>query len=147
MEKPEIIKLINEVLDRGYLMSLATTDSGGVWVSDVIYIHDEGLNLYWMSSPHVRHSKAILENKNVAGTITVSNQGEDNMGIQFSGIAEKIKGSRHDLAIKHFEKRKKPIPNENDDVLDGDLWYVIKPTNIDLIYEKLFGFKKQKIEL
>jgi hypothetical protein len=32
----EIKKLILEVLEVGHLMSLATADEGGVWVSDVI---------------------------------------------------------------------------------------------------------------
>ncbi|MBI5153532.1 MAG: hypothetical protein HZA36_03695, partial [Parcubacteria group bacterium] len=50
-----IRELVMGVLDRGHLMSLATVDAGGVWVSDVIYIHDEELNLYWMSDTEVRH--------------------------------------------------------------------------------------------
>lgn len=37
--------LIKEVLEKGYLMSLATEDDGGVWVSDVIYIYDEKFNI------------------------------------------------------------------------------------------------------
>ena len=33
----------------------------GIWVADVIFIHDDDLNVYWMSHPECRHSKAILE--------------------------------------------------------------------------------------
>lgn len=127
-------------------MSLATVDSGGVWVSDVIYIFDQELNIYWMSDPTARHSQSILQNKQVAGTITVSGQGEDNLGVQFEGVAEKIEGTRYDLALKHFAKRKKPVPTEADDVLQGDSWYVLKPQKIELICERLFGFEKQKYE-
>src|SRR3989338_3685648 len=143
MEK-DIKKLIKEVLDKGYLMSLATVGEGGVWVCDVIYIHDEEFNIYWMSDPEVRHSKAILENNNVAGTITVSLKKEYNLGLQFDGVAEKIEGPRFDLAKKHFLKRDKTIPKEDEDILEGDSWYVLKPKNIELINEKLFGFKKIK---
>jgi uncharacterized protein YhbP (UPF0306 family) len=143
----DIKQLILEVLDKGYLMSLATADKNGVWAADVIYIHDENLNIYWMSDPDVRHSQAIEENSRIAGTITVSGQGEDNLGIQFEGVAEKIVGSRHDLAVKHYRKRKKPEPTENEDVLQWDSWYMLKPTKIELIYEKLYGFEKQKHEL
>jgi len=32
---------IKEVLDCGHLMRLATFDSGGVWVADLVYISDE----------------------------------------------------------------------------------------------------------
>lgn len=142
----DIKQLIQEVLEKGYLMSLATVDSGGVWVSDVIYIFDEGLNIYWMSDPKARHSQAIIKNPQVAGSITVSGQGEDNLGIQFEGIAEKIDGSRYDLAVKHFTKRKKPTPTETENVLQGDSWYMVKPQKIELICERLFGFEKQKYE-
>jgi len=139
--------LIKEVLDRGYLMSLGTADEGGVWVADVIYIFNDDFNIYWMSELHMRHSLAIIQSPNVAGTITISGQGEDNLGIQFEGIAEKIEGARYDLAKKHYEKRKKLEPKEADDVLDGGSWYVLKPKKIELIHEKFFGFDKQKLEL
>lgn len=142
-----IRQLIQEVLGKGYLMSLGTTDEGGVWVSDVIYVYDDGLNIYWMSDPDVRHSQSISKNPRVAGTITVSGQGEDNLGIQFDGIAEKIEGPRFDCALKHYVKRKKPAPKETDDVLQGDSWYRLRPKKIELIHEKLFGFEKKILEL
>jgi uncharacterized protein YhbP (UPF0306 family) len=144
---PEIKDLICEVLQKGYLMSLATVDDGGVWVADVIYVFDENLNLYWMSKDSTRHSKAISLNPGVAGTVTVSGQGEHNLGIQFSGTAEKLEETRFDLGKKHFEKRGKPIPQETDDILHGSFWYCLKPQKIELIYEPLFGFKKQVLEL
>lgn len=142
--KLKIKELVIEVLEKGYLMSLATYDES-VWVADVIYIFDEDLNIYWMSDPEARHSVAIIKNNKVAGTITNSGQGQDNEGIQFSGIAEKIEGDRYDLVVKHFAKRKKEIPLENEDVLQGDSWYILRPDNVELIYEKLFGFEKQKL--
>lgn len=143
----DIKNLIKEVLEKGYLMSLGTVDQGGIWVSDVIYIFDDNLNLYWMSDPDVRHSKAILKNQKVAGTITINLPKEDNLGLQFEGLAEKIDGARYDLAKKHYTKRKRPEPEEIDDVLEGDSWYQLKPSKIELIHEKLFGFKKQRLEL
>ncbi len=142
----EIKNLIKEVLDKSYLMSLATVDEGGVWVADVICIHDEGLSIYWMSDPETRHSQAIAKNNKVAGTITVSGPGEDNLGIQFEGVAERVEGGRYDLALKHYKKRNKPVPTETDDVLQGDSWYVLKPKKIELICEKIFGFDKQIYE-
>ena len=143
----DIKELVKEVLTKGYLMSLATVDDGGVWVADVIYIFDDHLNIYWMSHPETRHSKAIIRQNKVAGSITVNNPGEDNLGLQFEGMAEKIEGERYDLAKKHYAKRRKPEPKEKDDVLEGDSWYLFKPTKIELIHEKLFGFNKKKLEL
>ncbi len=140
---------ILEVLNRGHLMSLATLDDGGLWVADLVYVFDEDLNIYWMSDPGVRHSKAILKNAQVAGTITISNKSkESNLGIQFSGQAEKIDGPRHDLAIKHLAKRGYPEPKESDDVLQGDSWYVLRPRQqIDLIDEENYGYNKKSLEL
>src|SRR3989344_3875554 len=68
---------ILEGLSKGHLMSLATLDDGGLWVADVIYIYDDNLNIYWMSYPNVRHSKAIEKNGQVAGSITVTCYGEE----------------------------------------------------------------------
>lgn len=139
---------ILEVLGRGYLMSLATQDEGGLWVADVIYIFDENFNIYWMSDPEVRHSKAVVTNGQAAGTITITNNGEKlELGIQFSGKAEKIDGPRHDLALKHFTKRGKPEPKENDDILEGDSWYMLKPSKIDLIDAEHYGWDKKSIDL
>src|SRR3989338_2017231 len=143
----DIKSLIKEVLEGGYLMSLATVDDGGVWVSDAIYVFDDEFNIYWMSDPEVRHSQDILKNSQVAGKITVSGLGENNLGLQFSGQAEKIDGFRFDLAKKHYSKRNKPEPKEEDDVLQDDSWYILRPKLIVLINEKLFGFEKQKLEL
>lgn len=140
-------KLILGVLEKGYLMSLGTQDDGGVWVCDVIYIHDDQLNMYWMSHPKTRHSNAVIKNPNIAGTITVNGPKDHNLGIQFCGIAKKIEGPRFDLAKKHYAKRNKPEPKETDDVLSDDAWYQLTPQKIELIHEQLFGFNKQKLEL
>ena len=139
---------IIEVLAQGHLLSLGTIDNGGLWVADLVYVYDDALNIYWMSSSNARHSKAILENEKVAGSITISNKSkEDNFGIQVEGNAKKIEGDRHDLAIKHFTKRGHPVPKEEDDVLDGDSWYIFSPTKIDLIDEKNLDFKKWTLRL
>ncbi len=144
---PDIRQLIQEVLEQGHYMSLATIDSGGVWVSDVIYIYDDDLNIYWMSDPEVRHSRAISSDNRVAGTITASGIGQDNLGIQFEGVAIKIDEPRYDLAVKHFTKRNKPAPTEDEDILQGDSWYMLQPKKIQLTHEKLFGFDKQTEDL
>ena len=139
---------ILKILKNTHLMSLATKDDGGLWVSDVVFIFDDDLNIYWMSDPDVRHSKAILNNNKVAGTITFSTKSkESNLGIQFSGIANKVEGSRYDLAIKHLEKRGYPKPKETDDVLQGDSWYILKPSKIDLIDEENYGYDKKSLDL
>jgi uncharacterized protein YhbP (UPF0306 family) len=141
-------KRIEEVLNAGHVMSLGTVDDGGVWVADVVYIFDEGFNIYWMSDPDVRHSCAVEANSKVAATITISNKSkEKNLGIQFDGVAAKINGPRFDLAKLHLKKRGHPEPKETDDVLQGDSWYHLKPIKIELIDEENHGFEKEVYNL
>jgi uncharacterized protein YhbP (UPF0306 family) len=147
MEELEIKQLILDVLDKGYLLSLATADEAGVWACDVIYVHDDELNIYWMSAPDTRHSQAVLSHPQAAAVITVSGQGEENLGIQVEGMVEKIEGERLDLMEKHFAKRKKPVPEASESFLRGRSWYCLKPKRVDVICERLFGFEKRTHEL
>ena len=140
---------IMEVLEKSFLMSLGVQDEGGVWVSDVLCLNDDAMNVYWLSDPDTRHSKAIATNPRVAGTITVSgmNRGENSLGIQFEGMAEKIDGPRFDLAQKFMAKLGAPSPKETDDVTKGDSWYKLTPSRIDYINRDKFGFEKKTIQL
>lgn len=130
-------------------MSLGTFDENGPWVADVIYVFDDDLNLYWLSDTSTRHSKALLKNPKVATTITLSNkQGEDNIGLQLEGIAQKVEGEIFELAVKHRLKRKKKPPTRGEKFLDeGESWYLLKPSKIELIYEPKWGFNKKILEL
>ena len=140
-----------EVLKSSHLMSLATRDDGGLWVADVIFIHDDSLRIYWMSHPDCRHSKAIAQDGQVAGTITASNKtGDPNLGLQFSGRAERIEGARYDLATKHLFKRGHVAPasaHEAEKLMEGDSWYQLVPSKIRLIDEKNFGYIPQDVPL
>ncbi len=145
----DIRERIIEVLRKGYLMSLGTVDSGGVWVADVIYIFDDDLNIYWMSKTFRRHSKTIDKiNNKVAGTITITNNGEKNdLGLQFEGKAEKIEGIRFDLAIKFLKKRSLNIPKEITDILGEHSWYRLVPNKISLIDQENFERERQDLTL
>jgi len=145
--KDHIKELVESILDRGHLMSLATLDESGLWVSDVIFVHDNNLNLYWLSRIDTRHSQAILKEPRVAATITISNRSkEPNEGLQISGIAEKVEGDILLMATAHRLKRSKPVPQHEGEILDvGESWYCLKPLKIELIYEPEFGYSKQQL--
>ncbi|OHB04703.1 MAG: hypothetical protein A3B14_01685 [Candidatus Zambryskibacteria bacterium RIFCSPLOWO2_01_FULL_45_21] len=137
---------ILEVLEQTHLMSLATVDEGGPWVADVVFIFDDDLNIYWMSDPKTRHSKAILENNKAAGSITYSTKRkETNFGVQFEGIVEQLEGIQFSLLVKHLTKRGYPKPKISDakKILDGDMWYKLTPTKVGLIDEENFGYDRQ----
>lgn len=144
----DIRKRIIEVLSQTHLMSLAVSDVNGPWVADVIFIYDDDLNIYWMSDSETRHSKAILENNKVAGSITCSTKSKElNLGIQFEGVAEQLEGVQFNLLVKHLAKRNYPKPELSQalKILDGDLWYKLTPTKIGLVDEENFGGDRQEL--
>lgn len=141
--------LIIEILDATYLMSLGTTSGNSPWVADVIFVYDDDLNIYWLSKDSTRHSSNISINQKVAASITSSaKQGEDNKGLQIEGDAFKVDGLLPKMAIKHLAKRKKiGVDYKNILAIRNESWYMLKPTNIEVIYEPLFGYVKQKFIL
>lgn len=145
----DLKKITKEILEKGYLMSMATVDESGPWVSDVIYVFDDGLNLFWLSHEKARHSQAILKDPRVSATITLSNaKGEDNIGLQIEGKAQKIEGDVFDMAVKHRAKRGKEAPKKEGEILDpGESWYKVIPSKIEIIYQPKWGFEKKSLEL
>ena len=141
----DLRKLIIEVLEKGYLMSLATMDEGGLWVCEVVFVHDNDLNIYWLSVPTARHSKAIQDHPNVAGSITLCHgPTTDKVGIQFAGKAQKVEGDILEMAKKDAHKRLKPIPTQEGEIFQrGQSWYRLCPTKIDLVHQPLFGYEKK----
>lgn len=148
MEKEAIKNLARKVLEDAYFMSLGTLDDGGVWVSEVLYIHDESFNLYWLSFPHARHSKAIEVNKKVACTITASWETDKERALQIEGVAEKVEGPLFEYEKRLASKRGMMIPEIAGRVLeDGHSWYVLRPMKVELIHNEPFGYQKQNVDL
>ena len=147
-----IKKLILEILSKGYVMSLATLDEGGIWVADVVYIFDTDYNIYWKSQVYTRHSKAIQKNSHVAATITTSVKGGKNEGLQIEGEVERIYQSTLEMFNAHLQKRLGDVPHTkyydaNDKLIDPEIsWYRLRPKKIELIFEKYYEFDKQVIE-
>jgi uncharacterized protein YhbP (UPF0306 family) len=135
---------IKEVLDSTYLMSLGIVDEKGPWVADVIFIYDDAFNIYWMSMPQTRHSRAVIKNPKVAATITAAGGVDvEGLGVQIEGTAEKIEGNRHDLALIYAKKKHEEEPDPDENYLEGHSWYMLKPSVILLIDQANFGFKRQ----
>lgn len=146
MEEVNFRTRAEKALEEGYLMSLGTSDDGGVWVADVLYAFDDDLNIYWMSDPNFRHSKAIDKNNLVGAAITVSRYpGDVDFGLQISGRAERIgKIISPLLAIKYLKKKGKVTTEEVGRVLKhGYDWYVLRPEKMELIDEIHFGYEKK----
>ena len=137
--------LIRDILKKGYLLSLASVDDGGPWVSDVIYIEDEALNLYWVSRTDSRHSKAFAHNEKAAGAITVvdkpAGKGE---GVQVEGSVTILAQIPDQPLLTYTKKRNGKTPWT---LGPGEAWYRLAPTSIDVIYEPEFGFNKKNLKI
>ncbi|MBI1984611.1 MAG: pyridoxamine 5'-phosphate oxidase family protein [Candidatus Wildermuthbacteria bacterium] len=141
--------LAKKILDQGYLMSLATQDDGGLWVSDLVYVYDDDFTVYWLSRQDARHSQAILQNPQAAAAITVEStiRGND-AGFQIAGKAEKLEGDMFEIAVKQRIKRGKEPPVKGEKILGkGESWYCLKPEKMEIIYKPYFGFEKQELKL
>ena len=141
----DLRSLIKEVLETGYLLALASVDEGGPWVSDVIYISDSNLNLYFISRLEFRHSKAFEKNSQAAGAITAVEKPEgQSTGVQLAGTISKVSQIPADALVRYSQKR----AGKNTWKLEpGDAWYKLTPTMFDLIYEPVFGYTKKTLKL
>ena len=82
-------KTIRDYLPRVIHMSLGTSKDNKPWVSELHFVFDERLNLYFRSKTSHRHSQEIAENENVAGNIIVQHSvGQDVRGVYFEGKAK-----------------------------------------------------------
>lgn len=148
MDNNGLQQLARKILDDGYLMSLGTADDGGVWVSDVIYVADEGFNLYWISMPQTRHSKAVESNSAAACSITADEKPGKERALQIVGIAEKIEGPLFEMEKKLNAKRGMEMPKLPGELLeDGHVWYVLRPSKIELIHSEHFGYQRQSVSV
>lgn len=69
MNDQELEEIIREYVDKSIHMSLATCVENQPWVSEVHFVYDDDLNLYFRSLPTRRHSQEIAQNPHVAGNI------------------------------------------------------------------------------
>lgn len=146
--KEKIQKLAQDILNNGYFLSLATLDDDGLWVSDLFYVADNEWNIYWLSARDTRHSKAIVQNSRVAGTITISTTPRDpSEALQIAGHAEVVKKELSEEISKLFlQKRgKEKKPEADGDA--GQAWYKLVPTKIRLSHQETFELEKQDVEI
>ena len=78
-------------LSAHHSMTLATTANGHPWAAAVFYVHDERLNLYFLSDDKTRHCRELQRQPLVAATV---NDDPDDWhkikGIQVEGHARKV---------------------------------------------------------
>jgi uncharacterized protein YhbP (UPF0306 family) len=80
----DIKKLLLEYLPTRKDMQVATAKGDQPWICTVHYVHDDNLNIYWLSEPNRRHSQELSINNKAAIAVAVK---IDNpvVGIQAEG--------------------------------------------------------------
>lgn len=133
-------------LQSQHTLYLATFD-GKPWTSTVFYAIDNDFNLYFISEPTTRHSKAIQKHNLISCSIADSNQvvTDKKIGVQIEGIATKVKNKNKLIIILSMWHKKNPgfediinLPNIIRKVIKGR-FYQIKPTLIKFFNEQLYG--------
>jgi uncharacterized protein YhbP (UPF0306 family) len=142
--------VVNEILQKTYLFTLGTSQDNIPWTADLIFVHDDQFNLYWISSPDARHSQDILKNETVSATITLVEEGLGR-GIQIQGAAEQFVDNQKifDIKHKHAMRMGRQVPNTLEDALNsqdvlGKVLYKLIPTQLFVISEPSFSAEKKE---
>lgn len=147
----DVRALVEEILNDGYLLVLATIDADGPWTAPVVFVPDDALNLYWISLPETRHSRAIAHRPAVGGTIIASHKDQDERAVQISGTAEAVDDVPFALEMAFAQKRGEPIPERHGGVLSFDgkqyQWYKLTPSTFKLTYNRHFGYDNRLLAL
>jgi len=143
---PDSHQLAKKVLEEAFVMSLGIADESGPWVADVVYVYDGDFNLYWISRPDARHSRALGSVGKAACTIHASWETHNERALQIEGRVEKIEGPMFELEKKLEAKRGTPEPRRPGEILaEGLEWYKLTPDKIFLIHSKPFDYERQAI--
>ena len=142
----DVSVLAREILADTYTMSLATVDAAGPWVADVIFVTDEAMNLYWVSSPETRHSQALEKDSRVAASIVVDHADANERSLQIGGNAKRYEGPTEELDLKLEAKWGVPIPKELDQrMISGKVWYIMEPKRIEMLYTRHYEYRRVSV--
>lgn len=102
----DIEKAIRDYLQTVLHLSLATVVDNKPWVSELHFVFDDDLNLYFRSKLSRRHSLEIETNHNVAGNIIEQHGLQDKVrGVYFEGEAQVIEVVENDNVYQLFVER------------------------------------------
>lgn len=146
----DVENVIREYIDKSLHMSLATVSGNKPWVSEVHFVYDDNLNLYWRSLASRRHSKELTTNPSVAGNIVRQHTLEEYPhAIYFEGTAELVDDpEQHEAIFPLFKSRlgaNKSILDEARQE-DGHKFYKITVANW-YAFGKFGGTSGEKYEL
>jgi len=108
--KEDLENRVKEALERTDIMALSTIGPDGPWTAPVQYRNNEKLELFFLSMPGTRHVLDILKDPRVSAAI-YSHPGPPggNLGLQISGIAERLAGESSADGWQSFKIRPREV--------------------------------------
>jgi uncharacterized protein len=125
----EVRQIIHHFLGAQSTLALATVNTDGQpEVAPVFYVHDEALNLYWLSSTKVRHSLNLVAHPMVAGTIYPQVwEWQQIAGLQLEGRAAAILDASQREAILRLYQDKFLLPESFAAPILASTLYQLRP--------------------
>jgi hypothetical protein len=136
-----------------HVMTLATAGSPahpGLWAAAVFYVHD-GRSLYFLSSPHSRHSVNLAHDPRSAVTIQADHHDWAQItGVQAEGLTVEVSGAERDHA-RSLYGAKFPLvgrigqaPAKIAEAFARVHWYRFGPERLFLIDNRIaFGHREE----
>ena len=126
-------------LQQHHVVSLATSGIGGPWAAAVFYVND-GLTLYFLSSPTSRHCQNIAQDPRVAATIQEDyTEWAEIKGVQLEGLAINISGEDEAWARRLYGEKYPLVgmisqaPSAIVEALARVRWYRLVPQRVYFI--------------
>ena len=136
MNLPE--KRITDFIHKHHIFTLATAANNLPYTCTCFYVYIDELNMFVFTSDHgTRHVDELLAQPRVAGAVALETIMVGKIqGIQFTGIAEELKGDLYETALNAYLK-KFPVATFKKLVL----WSIV-PDFIKMTHNRLgFGTK------
>lgn len=100
-----IAERVTSLLDKHWIVTLACHDEHGSWASAVFYVND-GLELYYLSSPASRHCTSLKFDSRLSGAIHENTiEWASIIGLQISGIAKALDATEVGAVRQLYERR------------------------------------------
>lgn len=126
-------------LKKERLMVIGTSDNDQVWSATVEYVVADDFELIFYSRPDSRHAENISKNENVSVVITeMPPKKTGNKSVQLAGKARIAEGAEWNTYYPIYAKKVKNADKQPDHII-----YVIKPSEIWLLDEKLLGHRNR----
>ena len=150
----DIKQIILDYVKSVELMTVCSVSRNKPWCATVFFAFDSKLNLYFLSRNYRRHSKEIVKNPNVAGTIFSQDFefGKPVKGIQFEGVCKRQSAKSINKYLLYMKRYPKAIEHATMDALRTSnekgisLWKIV-PKRIKIHDEKLFGSEGRELVL